>query len=342
VWRLEPIPQALRSSPLGTIDRLLGRSLTASVLVCLLLVIALNLVPERSSDYESLEALPERLARLIIEPPAERAATSAPASPRPAPIEEREATPPREAPAESRRVRDLLASSPPAPRAPPSPEETTRSGRLGRERAEVVASAVQAGNMLSGIDALVDGLRGVAPTPAGGRGSRDRAAIDPGAQAAARAKTLSTAAGGETGNEAIAAATSSAGSRIGSAPLSRAAVRVEELATVGTPGSAGGGGSSSQRSSQSLMTVVHRYAGGIKYCYDQLLAVKPGLRGRMVLLITVAPSGAVSRVRVVGNTVKNAGLEDCVLGQVKSWKFPAGAAEPVSFSCPLVFAPPEG
>jgi hypothetical protein len=60
----------------------------------------------------------------------------------------------------------------------------------------------------------------------------------------------------------------------------------------------------------------------------------------MVLLITVAPNGTVSKLQPVSNTVKDEALEGCVLGQVKAWKFPATSGPPVSFRCPLVFTPP--
>jgi hypothetical protein len=163
---------------------------------------------------------------------------------------------------------------------------------------------------------------------------------------------LSGAAGRESGSGAVAQAAAGAGNGIGSGTLTRASVGVEAIALSGGVGAggtgeggtgAGGGGSadgSDTRSTAALMAVVHRYAGGIKYCYDRCLETNPEVRGRMVLLITVAPNGTVSKVAVASETVKNEALSGCVLGQVKAWKFPASTGPAVSFRCPLVFTPP--
>jgi TonB family protein len=166
---------------------------------------------------------------------------------------------------------------------------------------------------------------------------------------------LSGAAGRESGSGAVQEAAAGAGNGIGSGNLARASVGVEAIALSGGVGAGGtgaggtgessGGGSadgSDTRSTAALMAVVHRYAGGIKYCYDRCLETNPEARGRMVLLITVAPNGTVSKVQVASETIKNEALSGCVLGQVKAWKFPASTGPAVSFRCPLVFTPPTG
>ncbi len=219
-----------------------------------------------------------------------------------------------------------------APSAPPPP-----SGARGRARAAEVAGAVGSGNLLGDIDAVMAGI-GSAPlgTAAAGDGGAD-------AHRAAAA-TLAAGAGRESGAAGIAAAAASAGSGLSTGPLARSAVAIEEVAF----GSGGDGGSgtgdgesgSGDRTTASLMAVVHRYASGIKYCYDRCLETRPHVAGRIVLLITVAPNGTVSRVQTAANTVKDPELEACVLGQVKAWKFPASAGSPVTFRCPLVFTPP--
>jgi outer membrane biosynthesis protein TonB len=211
------------------------------------------------------------------------------------------------------------------------------SGTRGRARAAEVAGAVAAGNLLDEIDAVMAG-GGRAPAGAANAAGDEAAALRAGAA------TLAAGAGRESGAAGIAAAAASANHGLSSGGLARAAVAIEEVALGGGSGTAIGAddeaAGSGDRTSASLMAVVHRYAGGIKYCYDRSLETRPDIAGRIVLLITVAPTGAVSRVQTVANTVKDPELEACVLGQVKAWKFPASAGTPVTFRCPLVFTPP--
>lgn len=240
----------------------------------------------------------------------------------------------------------------PAPAAPSAPQVASApppppKGAAGRAAAAQVTKAVQDGNLLGDLDQMMGGIEKSAPAPKGaGRGAEQ------GSSRAAMA-ALSSAAGRESGSGAIgqAAAGVGSGNGIGSGNLSRSSVGVEGivLSGAGTGGAGGGGGDaagagspdgSDTRSTAALMAVVHRYAGGIKYCYDRCLETNPEVRGRMVLVITVAPNGTVAKVQVASETVKNEALSGCVLGQVKAWKFPASTGPAVSFRCPLVFTPP--
>jgi len=260
----------------------------------------------------------------------EQEVASAPA-PAPAPAPRNEAPAPAAAPAPQ------VASAPPPP----------PSGAAGRAAAAQVSQAVQQGNLLADVDQMMGGIQNSAPAPKNAAPGAER-----GSSKAAMA-ALSTAAGRESGSGAVGAAAAGvgSGSGIGSGDRSRASVGVEAIALsgAGTGGAGGGGGDaagagspdgSDTRSTAALMAVVHRYAGGIKYCYDRCLETNPEARGRMVLLITVAPNGTVARVQVATETVKNEALSGCVLGQVKAWKFPASTGPAVSFRCPLVFTPP--
>jgi hypothetical protein len=253
-------------------------------------------------------------------------------APAPAPAPRNEAPAPAAAP-----------SAPQVASAPPPPPR----GSAGRAAAAQVSKAVQDGNLLGDLDQMMGGIKQAAPAPPGAG-----KAIDVGPSRAAMA-ALSSAAGRESGSGAVGAAAAGVGngSGIGSGDLSRASVGVEAIALsgAGTGGTGGGGGDqagagnpdgSDTRSTAALMAVVHRYAGGIKYCYDRCLETNPEVRGRMVLVITVAPNGTVAKVQVASETVKNEALSGCVLGQVKAWKFPASTGPAVSFRCPLVFTPP--
>jgi outer membrane biosynthesis protein TonB len=121
---------------------------------------------------------------------------------------------------------------------------------------------------------------------------------------------------------------------------------VSHVAEGGEPGGtgtqAGGGGvSGAYRSNASLLAVVRRYAPGIQFCYDNELKRSPGLRGKLVAALTVAASGEVTDVKIVSDTVNSAGLNGCILAQIREWKFPAISEGSTVFKTPFVFTPPK-
>jgi TonB family protein len=112
----------------------------------------------------------------------------------------------------------------------------------------------------------------------------------------------------------------------------------------GGGGGGGGGGRGAApgvyRSNASLMAVVQKYAAGIQFCYGNELKRHEGLKGKLVVAITVAASGEVTSAVVVQNTLGSTGLTSCALTQIRDWKFPAIAAGVTTFQVPFVFTPP--
>lgn len=110
--------------------------------------------------------------------------------------------------------------------------------------------------------------------------------------------------------------------------------------TVGSSGGAGTGGDAI-RSNQSLLTVVRRYAPGVQFCYENELKKNPGLRGKLVVSLTVEPGGLVNNVVLVENSLNSPAVTECMLAQMRGWKFPAIGSGTVTFITPFVFTPPE-
>jgi TonB family protein len=87
---------------------------------------------------------------------------------------------------------------------------------------------------------------------------------------------------------------------------------------------------------------VRRYAAGIQFCYDNQLKKRPGLRGKLVVSLVVAADGSVDAAEVVQNDLHDSEVVDCVLTQIRAWRFPPIPKGSVSFKTPFVFTPPEG
>jgi TonB family protein len=83
---------------------------------------------------------------------------------------------------------------------------------------------------------------------------------------------------------------------------------------------AGQGKRSSLRSSEAIREVLLRHVPAVKYCYERRLRENPGLAGKIVVQITVAPDGSVSDAAVVSSTVGDSEVEQCILSRIRQWK----------------------
>ncbi|HLK88963.1 MAG TPA: AgmX/PglI C-terminal domain-containing protein [Polyangia bacterium] len=89
-----------------------------------------------------------------------------------------------------------------------------------------------------------------------------------------------------------------------------------------------------------IRRVVRRHLNEVKYCYQQSLARRPSLEGRLVTQFTIAPTGQVLAAVVQSSTLHEISVEACVVGAIKRWAFPAperGGLAMVSY--PFTFSP---
>jgi outer membrane biosynthesis protein TonB len=68
--------------------------------------------------------------------------------------------------------------------------------------------------------------------------------------------------------------------------------------------------------------VFRRNIGQIRFCYEQGLQVKPDLKGRVGLSFVINPQGHVNIARVSKSSLRESGVENCLIGKLKSWQFP--------------------
>ncbi|MCA9755323.1 MAG: TonB family protein [Candidatus Eisenbacteria bacterium] len=317
-------------------------------------VLAVALIaPIRVAAPPRVEEVPERLAKLILEkrkpvPPVlgpapveipELAAIPEPKVPEVAPTPEPKAEPKVE-PTPVPKV-EPKTTAPPR-RAREDNKLAEERGTAGRAKATTeVAQALKSTtkSVESTLNALQSDLASIAPTTGGsnvperkggrGRPGRGRSAGDVTGAVAAREDVGAGGGGGQvvTGDLIDIESVDSGGSG--------------DLASA-DPGSSVGGGAvaGSFRSNASLLAVVRKYAAGIQFCYDNQLKREPGLEGKMVIVLTVLPSGGVAEASIAQDSLGSAALRECVLAQVREWKFPAIPEGTVTFRTPFVFTPP--
>jgi hypothetical protein len=367
-WR---VPAAYRQPLLGKPDPRLVRCLAVSSALGAIVVIVILVTPARHVEMK-MEEVPRRLAELILEPPAPPApleaeprsesgdAESAPVAPPSAPAPESAPAEVGEAPSEpaagvgqrrleaSRRVETGTAGR----------EQAQRdvSTSLAQTQQEVKRTLAEVTSVLSAVKST-DAPASSAPRrgrPGGGRTQGDLAQIEAvkaagpgsGGDGPVTAGLLDIGSITDVHSDLASADPSIAGNgggvggrRGGSGPGGRgsAGSGSRSGSDSGDAGVEGG----AYRSNASLLATVRRYAPGIQYCYDNELKRDVSLSGKMVLVLTVLPSGAVSEVTIGQDTLGSPRLQECILAQVREWRFAEIEEGVVTFRTPFVFTPPE-
>lgn len=103
------------------------------------------------------------------------------------------------------------------------------------------------------------------------------------------------------------------------------------------------GGSVGDTSGELPKAVIKAYIatkmGAIKACYQKGLQSNPDLSGKIKVKFLIQPNGAVNPAKIDDSSINNDGVENCVLNNVKAWKFPqakGGGVTTVVY--PFVFA----
>ena len=348
---LNSVDRAYHQPIWGRTEPVLRRTLAGASVVGFALLVAILLAPAAPPRPVTIEQVPERIARLILEKPRPKApATAEPArlpEPRRAAGEPVVAEAPKPAPAPApAKAAEAPARAAPQRRAEPAPVAPDQGVR-GREqaKAEVAANLQQVtGSLDKALGDLAQALpkAGTAPGSAGGRGPGGRSRQ-------VRAARSGDDVGGVEGRVQLGTVD------LGGSGLAAGGVSIAALGDVrtgggdgsgagGTPGQGGddaAGGADASRSNASLLAGVRRYAAGIQFCYENELKRQPGLRGKVVFSLTVDAAGRVTDVAVVEDTLGAGAVAACALAQIRDWRFPAIESGVTTFRAPFVFTPPQ-
>ena len=277
------------------------RLVTTGLGLFLLFVLIISIVKLPEPPRTAAEAVPERLARMMVE---ER---PKPPPPRPKPVE-----PPK--PEEK-------------PRAEPKPEEKVEQARakaeksLSRVRDELADLRrdlqkdlpQQTQNLTGAVGADTKAERSLIASKAG-TGSA-------GVQSANSSRGFGAGAGALTGH-----ATTSVNSSVASIASDNKATR------SGSSGKA-------SRGEEEIAQEFDRHKGAIYALYSRALRERPELQGKMVLEFTIAPSGEVTACRVVSSELNDAELERKIVARVRQIRFAARDVEPIAVTKTIEFFP---
>ena len=161
---------------------------------------------------------------------------------------------------------------------------------------------------------------------------------DPGDVSVVTRNIITSKAGGTSGG--ISAPTSS-GLAAGSGSLRgiyTAQIKGPALAS-GQPATRAGGSGKASRSADEIALVFTKNKGAIDAMYARALRDSPALQGKVVLEITIAPSGDITAARIVSSDLNNPEFESKLLARVRLFKFDAKDVATLTATKPIDFFP---
>ena len=100
-----------------------------------------------------------------------------------------------------------------------------------------------------------------------------------------------------------------------------------------------GRGGASGRSEEEIAMIFDRNKGAIYALYERALRMNPMLQGKLVLEFTIAPSGEVTRCRVVSSELHDPALEREIVARVMLFRFEPEKVDPTTATKPIDFFP---
>jgi TonB family protein len=235
------------------------------------------------------------------------------------------------------RVVQLVAEPPPPPPPPPPPKpEKPLEKAPVKPTPAPVDPRVKANKSIS---ALSDDLAALRDVDLDKFAKNQPKTNDPGDVSAVQRSVITSKAGGTSGG--INAPTSS-GLAAGSGSLNgirTAQIKDPTLAAGGQPSSRPGGSGRASRGSEEIALVFTKNKGAIDAMYARALRDSPALQGKVVIEITIAPSGDITAARIVSSELSAPEFEQKLLARIRLFKFEAKDVATLTATKPIDFFP---
>ena len=163
--------------------------------------------------------------------------------------------------------------------------------------------------------------------------------VDPGDVSVVTRSIITSKVGGTSGG--ISAPTSS-GLAAGSGSLNgirTTQVKDPTLASGNQAATRAGGSGKASRSADEIALVFTKNKGAIDSMYARALRDNPALQGKVVIELTIAPSGDITAARVVSSELNDAEFESKLLARIRLFKFDAKDVAALTATKPIDFFP---
>ena len=294
-------------TPSESEERRFRRVLGAALGIFIGLGIVIPLLPERPRTEALAPAVPERIVEFLLE------------QPKPKPQPKVEVPPPK------REVQPQVEK----PVRVPAPVAVSEPVPDPRKKAAATGLLALADQLAELRDLDVD-TKADAKSLNAGVGDKTRvdralltARVGEGSGGIAVSKASSGFGGGATGLKGV--ATARVASSVDAAPAAEA--------------QRSGKSSKAARTREEVELVFDRNKSAIYAIYSRALRDNPALQGKVVLEVTIAPSGDVTDVRIVSSELGDAELERKLVARVRMFKFEARDVAPMTTTKPIDFFP---
>ncbi len=236
------------------------------------------------------------------------------------------------------RVVRLVMTPPPPP--PPAPKKVEKKPEPAKPRPKPAPVNPRARAAKSGLLANLDELAALRDQADLQKFEKDQPRTrDPGDVTTVQRSMITARAGGTSGG--ISAPTSS-GLASGSGSLrgyQAGKVRNLKLASGGDRSTRSGGSGMASRSADEVALVFDKNKGAIYALYTRALRQNPALQGKVVVELTIAPSGVVTAVRIVSSDLKDPAFEAELIARIRLFRFKAKDVAPLTTTKPIDFFP---
>jgi TonB family protein len=232
------------------------------------------------------------------------------------------------------RVVQLVTEPPPPPPPPPQPEKALEKTKPAPKPVDPRVKAAKSG-LLASMDDLA-ALRDQVDLDKFAKNQPKT--TDPGDVSMVQRALITAKTGGTSGG--ISAPTSS-GLAAGSGSLNgyqAGQVKGPTLAAGQGSTRAGGSGKGS-RLGEEIALVFTKNKGAIDAMYARALRDNPALQGKVVLEITIAPSGDITAARIVSSELNDPEFESKLLARIRLFKFNAEDVATLTATKPIDFFP---
>jgi len=277
------------------------RRVTRWVLVATLIAsVVIPFLPVPEEDRTQVKPIPPRLAKLILEQKKK--------PPPPKVIKKKEIKPKKKVAKKKTR---------------PKEKKKVESARRRAQKAGLLAVAGELAALRD--DSLVaSAFKDVKKSDAGKR-----------ARTPKRSVITSNAARGSGGIDTAALSRSTGGQGL----AGRQTTRVASAIPGGETGGARRGGRKGGRSIEEIRLVFDRNKSAIYNIYYRALRRDPSLQGKVVLELTIAPSGRVTRCRILSSEIQSPELKRKLVARVKLFNFGSKPVDTVRVTYPIEFFP---
>ncbi len=253
----------------------------------------------RHERVNNMDSLPERVVQLVMEPP-----------------------------------------PPPPPPPPPKPEKPLEKAPVSKVPTPPVPVDPRVKASKSGLLANLDDLAALRDHNDLDKFAKNQPnTVDPGDVSTVTRSVITSKAGGTSGG--ISSPTSS-GLASGSGSLKgiyTTQVKDPNLGANGQAATRAGGSGKASRSSDEIALVFTRNKGAIDAMYARALRDNPALQGKVVIEMTIAPSGEITAARVVSSELNDKEFEAKLIARIKLFRFDAKDVAALTATKPIDFFP---